>query len=132
MFDEKYGERARVVSVGDGDARLPDGQVFSRELCGGTHCDATGEIGAFFIVDQRSIGAGVRRVEAVTGAGAFEWADARRRVVDELSREYNVPPAGLPERIHALQERARNVPKAAASNLPDPSEVLERAEKRDG
>ncbi len=129
MFDEKYGEDARVVTVGDGDPLRPgSGQAFSRELCGGTHCRATGEIGAFFIVDQRSVGAGVRRVEAVTGLGAFEWADERLRVAERLAREYNVPPGELPERIRALQERAREQPAAAAANLPDPTEVLERAE----
>ena len=126
MFDEKYGEEVRVVSVLDGE------EPFSRELCGGTHCHATGEIGAFFIVEQRSVGAGMRRVEAVTGFGAFEWIDARRRVVDELSREYNAPPAELPDRMRALQERAREQPKQAAANLPDPAQIIERAEKRDG
>jgi alanyl-tRNA synthetase len=125
MFDEKYGEEARVVSVANGD-------VFSRELCGGTHCHATGEIGAFFIVDQRSVGAGVRRVEAVTGFGAFEYIDARRRVLDQLSHEYNVPAQELPDRLRALQERAREAPKAAAAALPDPADVLGRAEQRNG
>jgi alanyl-tRNA synthetase len=126
MFDEKYGEEARVVSVGNGEA-------FSRELCGGTHCHATGEIGAFFIVEQRSVGAGVRRVEAVTGFGAFDYVDARRRVVDQLSHEYNVPVAELPDRIRALQERTRDQQKEAASAaLPDPADVLSRAETRNG
>ncbi|MCH8949780.1 MAG: alanine--tRNA ligase, partial [Chloroflexi bacterium] len=125
MFDEKYGEEARVVSVGNGEP-------FSRELCGGTHCHATGEIGAFFITDQRSVGAGVRRVEAVTGLAAFDWIDARRHVADQLSRQYNVPVAELPGRIQALQERADEQPRQAASNLPDPAALIERAESSRG
>ncbi|MEX2159230.1 MAG: alanine--tRNA ligase [Dehalococcoidia bacterium] len=126
MFDEKYGEEARVVSVSNGD-------VFSRELCGGTHCHHTGQVGAFVIVEQRSVGAGVRRVEALTGERAYAWFDERRKVIDELSHEYNVPVAELPERLRALQERAREAPKAAApSNLPDPQEVIARAEQRNG
>jgi alanyl-tRNA synthetase len=134
MFDEKYGEEARVVTVLPRIGLQPDesGEPFSRELCGGTHCHDTGEIGAFFIVEQRSVGAGVRRVEAVTGLGAFEYADARRRVIDELSHTYNVPPQELPERLRALQERAKEAPRAAALALPDPSAVLSRAEQRNG
>jgi alanyl-tRNA synthetase len=108
------------------------GEPFSRELCGGTHCHHTGEIGAFFIIDQRSVGAGVRRLEAVTGFGAFEYMDARRHVVDQLSREFNVPPSDLPERIRAVQERAREQPKVATTALPDAADVLSRAEQRDG
>ncbi|MEX1254325.1 MAG: alanine--tRNA ligase [Dehalococcoidia bacterium] len=129
MFDEKYGEDVRVVSVNGGE-------VFSRELCGGTHCHRTGEIGAFFIVEQRSVGAGVRRVEAVTGFNAIEWMNARRQVVDELSREYNVPPAELPERLRALAERAKAT--RAVSHTTDAvlvdrvTEILARAEQVDG
>jgi alanyl-tRNA synthetase len=131
MFDEKYGEEARVVSVANSDIAI--GAAFSRELCGGTHCHATGEIGAFFIVDQRSVGAGVRRVEAVTGFAAFDYADQQRSVTGQLSREYNVPVPELPERIHALQERAKESKKEAASAaLPDPADVLARAEQRNG
>ncbi|MGB2695514.1 MAG: alanine--tRNA ligase [Dehalococcoidia bacterium] len=134
MFDEKYGEQARVVTVPNGDEPVDQLRTtpFSRELCGGTHCHATGEIGAFAITEQRSVGAGVRRIEAVTGFGAYEWLDQRRQVVDELSREYNVPPAELPERLRALRERAEQRQTTPTTALPDPSDVLARAEQRDG
>ena len=126
MFDEKYGEEARVVSVGDNN------EPFSRELCGGTHCHATGEIGGFFVVEQRSVGAGVRRIEAVTGLNAFRWADANRSLVDQLTREYNVPAEQLPGRLHTLQERAREQPKQSGADLPDPAQLIESAQRQNG
>ncbi len=114
LFGEKYGERVRVVSVGDGSV--------SRELCGGCHVERTGDIGFFKITGERGIAAGVRRIEAVTGRGAVEWVQGAARLLRELAGRYQTAPEQLPavlerreEQLAGLQEEVRKLKLQLAS-----------------
>lgn len=97
LFGEKYGEVVRVVSVGGGSV--------SRELCGGCHVRTTGEIGFFKIVAERSVAAGVRRIEAVTGREAMLLFQQYHRLLRQLAAQANVNPEKLPEAFGALERK---------------------------
>ncbi|MBW3081802.1 alanine--tRNA ligase [Bifidobacterium phasiani] len=94
LFGEKYGDVVRVVSIGE------DG--WSRELCGGTHVDHVGKIGAVTIMSEASIGSGVRRVDALVGQGAYEYHAREHALVSQLSDTLNARPDELAERVNAL------------------------------
>ncbi len=95
LFDEKYAEDVRVVSMGE----------FSKELCGGTHVDNTGVITAFKIVSESGIAAGVRRIEALTGAGVFRYYREQEERLLEAAKLLKASPASVAEKIgHLLTE----------------------------
>jgi len=99
FFDEKYGETVRTIRVQD----------YSFELCGGTHCRASGQIGSFVVTSDRSIGSGMRRIEALTGAGADAYLRARTEALDGLMESVGAQTVeGLPARIAALQDELRD------------------------
>jgi alanyl-tRNA synthetase len=99
LFGEKYGERVRVVSVGD----------VSQELCGGTHVRATGDIGLFAVTSEGGVAAGVRRLEAVTGMESLAALDRQRREMSEAGALANATPGHLAERISALVDENKRL-----------------------
>jgi alanyl-tRNA synthetase len=97
FFGEKYGEKVRVITIGD----------YSKELCGGTHVHRSGEIGVVKLLSEASIGAGVRRVEALVGLDAFRFLAREHVLVGQLAEQFKVPADELPERIGQTVERLR-------------------------
>ena len=103
LFGEKYGADVRVLSVGDG--------VFSKELCGGTHVRATGDIGSFKITSDEAIASGVRRIRAITGFDAFERFREDEKLIDASLGALNTQRDNLPNAIARLQEELKRTRK---------------------
>jgi alanyl-tRNA synthetase len=103
LFGEKYGDRVRVVSV----------PGFSTELCGGTHVRATGDIGYFIITEEGGVAAGVRRIEALTGARAVEAAQERRVALDAVVSLLNMPADQAADAVQRLQADVRRLGREA-------------------
>ncbi|MGH7049385.1 MAG: alanine--tRNA ligase, partial [Acetobacteraceae bacterium] len=106
LFGEKYGDEVRVVSMGTGDVAK---SAWSIELCGGTHVRRTGDIGLFRIVGESAIGAGLRRIEAVTAEAALQHLAKTDRLLAEAAAAMKAPPAELPQRLGALLEERRRL-----------------------
>jgi alanyl-tRNA synthetase len=125
LFGEKYGDRVRVVSVGD----------WARELCGGTHVRSSAELGLVKLLSETSIGAGVRRVEALVGVDAFNFLAREHILLDSLTDLIKGSRVEeLPERISDLLEKMREIEKElaalkSAQALAAAGELLARAEK---
>ncbi|MBU2548794.1 MAG: alanine--tRNA ligase, partial [Proteobacteria bacterium] len=127
LFEERYGDEVRVVSVGD----------FSMELCGGTHAERTGDIGAFLIVSEASVAAGVRRIEALTGRGAVEAILTERRLLKDVAERLKTSTSDAPERLDRVLSRQKEldreierIKQKAAAGQSD--EVLDRIEEIGG
>ncbi|TRZ87349.1 MAG: alanine--tRNA ligase [Streptomycetaceae bacterium] len=105
LFGEKYGERVRVVSVGD----------WARELCGGTHVTRAGQLGVVKLLSESSIGAGVRRVEALVGVDAYQFLAREHVILDSLTQIIKGPRVEeLPERISDLISKMKEIEKELA------------------
>ncbi len=107
LFGEKYGDEVRVVSMGDSD----DGKRYSVELCGGTHVNATGDIGLFKIVSESSVASGVRRIEAKTGKAAIEHVRAYEKLAYSISGLLKSSIAEVNSRVSALVDEKKKLEK---------------------
>ncbi len=129
LFEEKYGDTVRMVSVGD--------PPFSRELCGGTHLTSSGQVGLMYIIAEGSIGAGLRRLEAATGRGALAFVEERMGALDRLTSELKVSCVDLHSKVCSIIEDFDKERKKTASlerelARKDVESLLSRVDQIDG
>jgi alanyl-tRNA synthetase len=128
LFEEKYGEEVRMLEIGR--------PAISRELCGGTHVGSTGEIGIFLITYEGSIGAGLHRIEGMTGRGAESLIESRLDALRETARQVEGPPEEVPSRVRTLigeldteRKRALSLERELSRRIAE--DLLDKAEKVD-
>lgn len=101
FFDDKYGDKVRVISLGG----------FSKELCGGTHAESLGEAGLFKITSESSVASGVRRIVALTGEKAYDFVAEEEKVLESLSEILKAPEKDLPQRVEKLLKEKSDLQK---------------------
>ena len=101
LFEEKYGDRVRLVAIED----------FSKELCGGTHTERTGDIGLFKILSEGSVAAGVRRIEALTGKAALEYTQETSQTLCHLAQMLKAKPEELTEKLRRTLAQLKSMDK---------------------
>ena len=111
LFGEKYGDEVRVLSMGRAGA---DSRNYSVELCGGTHVNATGDIGVFRIVSESAVSSGVRRIEALTGEGARQWLVAREDALKSAASLLRTTPEDVEARVAALLDERKKLERELA------------------
>ncbi|MBI4711516.1 MAG: alanine--tRNA ligase, partial [Candidatus Omnitrophica bacterium] len=122
FFGDKYGDKVRMISIPE----------FSKELCGGTHCDRTGQIGLLIITGESSVASGVRRIEAVTGTHALNYVRDLQDQISGISKTLKVGAADIPARIAKLMESLKAQKKIGAqvaASVTDVKTILQGAVK---
>ncbi|MCH8063461.1 MAG: alanine--tRNA ligase, partial [Chloroflexi bacterium] len=130
FFGDKYGDRVRLVEISNG-------ATFSFEVCGGTHVDYTGEVGAIYILNESSVGAGMRRLEAISGRAAERLVWERFHREERLSRTLQTTPAELEGRVQVLLDEVDELRRQAealerASSLQSAEGMLQNAQDVNG
>lgn len=114
LFGEKYGEVVRTISIMESD-NSPAGKKYSYELCGGTHLERTSDVGAFIIVSESSAAAGVRRIEAVTGRGAYDLIHKRFKTLKQAASILKSSVDELPQKVESGQSEIAELKKEIAA-----------------
>ncbi len=125
FFEDKYQDKVKVMSIGG----------YSRELCGGTHLDSTGQIGLFKILSESSIASGVRRIEAVTGRYAYKKIKEQQDLLNNISEQLKVPQQEIGRRVEKLNKESRELQKkksGIALEQLDIKDLLKAAEEVPG